>query len=114
MFIGKPVLDRVSGPVTIQVTKRLEHADGSFAGVLLFSLSPDYLTTLYRKVDLGRTGVMTLAGTDGIIRARFTATGTVAPGASLDGTELLAASRSASQGSGENASRFDHVTRIFH
>lgn len=117
VFIGKPVLGRVSGQVTIQVTKRLEHADGSFAGVLLFSLSPEYLTTLHRKVDLGRTGVITLAGTDGVIRARFTATspdGTAALGASLKGTRALAESASASNGMDEDTSPFDHVTRIFH
>jgi len=56
LFIGKPVLGRVSRQVTIQVTRRLQDAGGSFGGVLVFSLNPDFLTALHRQIDLGETG----------------------------------------------------------
>lgn len=71
LFIGRPVMGRVSNQVGIQVSKRLENPDGSFGGVVVFSLNPDFLTSLHRSIDLGKNGNMTLVGLDTIIRARF-------------------------------------------
>jgi signal transduction histidine kinase len=71
IFIGKPVTGRISGQTTIQVSERVERADGTFAGVIVFSLSPEFLTTLHRAVRLGNGGSMILAGTDGVVRASF-------------------------------------------
>ncbi len=71
IFIGKPVQGRVSKKITIQVSDRVEKLDGTFAGVIVFSLSPDFLTSLHRSVRLGRGGIMILAGTDGIMRACY-------------------------------------------
>ncbi len=71
LFIGKPVKGRISRQTTIQVSGRIESPDGKFAGVLVFSISPEFLTTLHRSVRLGKGGSMILAGTDGVIRASF-------------------------------------------
>ncbi len=71
LYIGKPVLGRVSGQPTIQVTSKVETADGKLAGVIVFSLSPEFLTTLHRVVNLGKTGSMILAGDDGAVRASY-------------------------------------------
>lgn len=71
LVIGKPVKGRMSGQVTIQVTDRVEKADGELAGILVFSLSPEFLTTLHQAVNLGKTGTMILAGDDGVVRASY-------------------------------------------
>ncbi len=71
LFIGKPVTGRVSGQPTIQLTERIENADGKLAGIIVFSLSPEFLTTLHRVVHLGKTGSMILMGEDGVIRASY-------------------------------------------
>jgi two-component system, NarL family, sensor histidine kinase BarA len=71
LFVGKPVIGRISGQPTIQVTDRVENAEGQLAGILVFSLSPEFLTTLHRVVNLGETGSMILVGADGVIRASF-------------------------------------------
>jgi len=71
IFIGRPVVGRVSGKVTIQVSDRVEKSDGRFAGVIVFSLSPEFLTSLHRSVRLGSGGLIILAGLDGVIRACF-------------------------------------------
>ncbi len=57
LFIGKPVIGRVSGKATIQVTERFQNADGKLAGVIVFSLSPEFLTTLHRVRASRQDGV---------------------------------------------------------
>jgi signal transduction histidine kinase len=71
LFIGKPVIGRVSGQPTIQVTDRIDDADGELAGIIVFSLSPEFLTTLHRVVNLGKTGSMILVGEDDVVRASY-------------------------------------------
>ncbi len=116
LFIGKPVLGRVSKQVTIQVTRRLQARDGSFAGVLVFSLNPDLLTTLHRQVDLGQTGNVTVVGTDAIVRARFTSSDrseTFGVGSSLAAGRSFKASAFADAGSHTSASVLDGIVRIY-
>ena len=71
LFAGKPVLGRVSKRITIQVSDRVERPDGTLAGIIVFSISPEFLTTLHKSVRLGKGGFMILAGMDGVIRASY-------------------------------------------
>jgi signal transduction histidine kinase len=71
MYIGEPFLGPVSGRAMIQVSRRVDGADGQILGILVFTLAPDDLTTLHRSVDLGTRGLIALVGTDGRVRARF-------------------------------------------
>ena len=69
LFISKPLLGRASNQWSVQFTRRLAAADGAFAGVVVISLDPSYLTDAYADVDLGRSGGLALIGDDGIVRA---------------------------------------------
>jgi two-component system, NarL family, sensor histidine kinase BarA len=73
IFIGKPVVGRVSGKTTINVTRRVEADDGSFLGIVMFALAPAKLTALHKRIDLGPHGTLTLAGLDRVVRARSAA-----------------------------------------
>ena len=85
LFISRPVLGRVSGKWTIQFTRRMRAADGSFGGVLVLSVDPAILSGFLKPADVGREGVVALVGQDRIIRARASA---VAPPSDPIGTTL--------------------------
>ncbi|MFM0731144.1 diguanylate cyclase [Paraburkholderia sediminicola] len=57
LYISKPVLGRVSGKWTIQLTRRLETKDDNFAGVVVVSEDRRYLTRGFTDVAaLGENG----------------------------------------------------------
>jgi len=70
LFVSKPVVGRATGKWSMQLTRRLNHPDGSFAGVVVLSVDPRYFTEFYSELELGSQGVMALFGLDGIGRAR--------------------------------------------
>ena len=67
--IGRPEQDRNSGKWTLELSRRLNKPDGSFAGAVVMSVDPRYFSGVYSEMDLGRHGVAALVGTDGIVRA---------------------------------------------
>ncbi len=117
IFIGKPVTGRVSGQTTIQISDRVESADGKLSGILVFSLSPDFLTAMHRSVRLGKGGSMILAGTDGVIRASFAGfqkTDQEYIGASISGVAALAGDGSAVSGAYEETNPLNGAPAYFH
>ncbi len=69
LFISKPVIGRVSGKWSVQITRRFLNADNSFAGVVVASLNPEHLTKFYDKIDFGSAVSITLIGDDGVVRS---------------------------------------------
>lgn len=70
LFIGRPVVGRMTGKWVIPVTRRLNTVDGEFAGVVLLSVNPEYFLGFYRRSDIGGNGLFDLIGMDGISRLR--------------------------------------------
>ena len=69
LFVGGPVTGRTSGQWLMPLTRRLMHPDGSFAGVLVASLSPMRFTQFYQSISLGPSGSISLIGLDGRVRS---------------------------------------------
>lgn len=112
LFISKPVLGRASRKWSIQMTRRINKADGSFGGVVVVSLDPYYFVSLYDSLDLGKDSVVTLVGNDGIELVRR-AGGKVTFGKSLQGSPVMKLSRTESQGVYHYNSVVDGVSRFY-
>jgi signal transduction histidine kinase len=113
MFISTPVIGRVSGRWSIQLTRRVNNPDGSFGGIMLISLDPEYLSKFYESIDIGRHGVIAVVGRDGLVRARATGAGVVEIGQDITKSDLFAHVARASNGRFEVDSVIDHVDRLF-
>jgi signal transduction histidine kinase/CheY-like chemotaxis protein len=116
LFISKPVVGRVSKKMTIQLSRRMNDAAGRLWYVIVFSVEPKYLTTLNKSIYLGERGVITLVGSDGTVRARFTkkhGDGLDGAGKKLISPEFSAHAKNADSGTYTTASGLDGVSRIF-
>ena len=69
LHISRPVKGRVSNKQTLQLTRRLRQADGSFGGVIVASVDPAFVERFHRSVNLGPEDGITLRGLDGFPRA---------------------------------------------
>ncbi|TAM07503.1 MAG: EAL domain-containing protein [Paraburkholderia sp.] len=109
LFISKPVLGRISRQWTLQMTRRLNHPDGSFAGVVVVSEDPGYFTSdFYNIAAIGREGVIAVISDSGTVLARRTGNAQRPSGAfSASGTYPIS-----EHVSGTYVDPLDHVTRI--
>ncbi len=111
LYISVPVLGRVSGHRTIQLSRKLFDAAGQFAGVLVVSLDTSMLATFYQSIDIGG-GEILLVGTDGVVRARGPIT-QQGIGLSLSGTTLAPILSGSHPGTVEAISAIDGVARVY-
>jgi signal transduction histidine kinase len=90
LFIGKPVLGKVSKKWTIQMSRRVADAQGRTRGVIVASLDPTYFEAVYGKVALGEGGGVSLVGADRTIRARLVDGVAVGVGSELPASSAFA------------------------
>ena len=94
LFIGEPLIGRVSGKWSVQLSRRFLASDGDFGGVVVVSLDPEHFTNFYDKVDLASSGSIALIGSDGVVRAAGGQSGGLRMGQDIRGTETFAQMRS--------------------
>ena len=70
VFIGHPIKRTVNGEWVVPVSRRFTRRDGSFAGVVLASISAAYFSEFYGRFDIGASGTVSLISSDGIAMAR--------------------------------------------
>lgn len=89
VHIGGPIVGRTSGAWVIPVSRRLEHADGRFAGVVLATIKVDFFRGIYEHIELRRDGriVLALAGGTQLLAIPFARSGI---GADLGASHLFA------------------------
>ena len=69
LFVGKPVIGRISGRLTIQLTRKFYNHDGALAGVIVASIDPGKLTRSFCAIAGDLDCGLALVGNDGVIRA---------------------------------------------
>lgn len=116
MFVSQPVLGRASGKWTIQLTRRINRADGSFGGVAVVSMDAQYFTRFYAELTPladDRNALTALTGLDGVIRVRQMGQ-QESFGQNVDTAHVLKLiAQGAQQGSYTIASPLDGVERLF-
>ena len=115
LTLERTLRGRVAEAWVFLLARRLTRPDGSFAGIILVSLSPEYLAEHFDDLDVGRAGSVALFGFDGYIRARSpTMPGMYEHDASGGRPEgLFSRLKTAPSGSYITRSSIDGVTRIF-
>jgi diguanylate cyclase (GGDEF)-like protein/PAS domain S-box-containing protein len=69
-FIGPPIQSKISGDWIITLSRRFNHPDGTFAGVVFSTIGADYFSQFYRQFDIGAHGAIALLSDDGVVFAR--------------------------------------------
>jgi diguanylate cyclase (GGDEF)-like protein len=69
--IGAPIVSRSTQAWIIPVSRRIDDADGRFAGVVLATIRLDYVLRLMGEFNIGRRGAIALIQADGTILARL-------------------------------------------
>ncbi len=113
LFIGKPVLGKVSQRWTIQLSRRILARDGRVLGVVVASLDPGYFEEVYARVQLGRSGGVALVGLDRGVRARVVGGKAEGMGTVLGANSVSARSDLGIEGSATQLSSVDGLERFY-
>ena len=70
VYVGRPVHSKSDGSWILTVSRRVDDSEGRFTGIVLATISIDYLNAFYAKFDVGAQGSVTLATAEGLIVAR--------------------------------------------
>jgi diguanylate cyclase (GGDEF)-like protein len=68
-FIGRPVRSKIDGSLNITVSRRLNARDGSFAGIVVTSVSMDFFRKLFESIQSKSGGSISLLADDGMVLA---------------------------------------------
>ena len=70
IHVGAPIRSRSTGVWIIPVSRRLQHPDGSFAGVALATIRLDFFERIYAKLNVGQSGTVMFTLDDGTLYYR--------------------------------------------
>ena len=71
LYIGKPIIGRGLVKPIFTLSRKINNPDGSFGGVIVVAVDPDYFSDYYQSMNLPDTAVISVIGTtDRLIRLR--------------------------------------------
>lgn len=70
LHISHPLISRTGNIWFISMSRRLARADGSFAGVVVAAVEPQYLERVYKSIKVGPAGTVSLFLRDGTMLVR--------------------------------------------
>ena len=109
--IGRPVQGRVAGEWVIPTTRRFNRADGTFGGVAVAALDPNYFQNFYDGLQLGKNGAVLLASLNGslLVRRPYFGTNT---GRDMSQSGIFKQLKQSPVGSAEITAAADGVRRL--
>jgi PAS domain S-box-containing protein len=66
-FVGQPRRARLDQKWSFVVSRRINHLDGSFAGIVIAEIDLNYFKVFYDSIDVGPSGRIALMRTDGTV-----------------------------------------------
>ena len=112
LFIGKPVLSRLTGRECLPVSRAWFKKDGSFGGVVAGAIRLDYFHALFAAVQLGPKSSLNLYHTTGALVARLPQRADDA-GRNIAGSSNLARITSSPRGTFTSRAVIDGVERLY-
>jgi diguanylate cyclase (GGDEF)-like protein len=115
LYISRPFKSRISGGEdTIAFSRRLPDRNGEFQGVVVGSMRLAYFRDLFRRLNVGRKGAISLTGFDGTVLMREPSiNGTGDIGLAVGHTPIFQRAMRERVGSFEAQSAIDPVERLF-
>ncbi|WP_306395496.1 GGDEF domain-containing protein [Telluria beijingensis] len=112
IYVGHPVRSRSTGVWILPISRRLDHPDGSFAGVALVTLKVNFFERIYEELDVGRTGTVLLALDDGTVVYRRPFDDKLI-GTNLSSGSVFQAIRKHPSGSEFMVGKIDNIERLY-
>ena len=112
IYVGHPVRSRSTGVWVLPISRRIDHPDGSFAGVALVTLKVNFFERIYDELDVGKTGTVLLALDDGTVVYRRPFDEKLI-GSDLSNGNIYNALRHRSIGSSFLVAKVDKVERLY-
>jgi PAS domain S-box-containing protein len=112
VFVGKPVIGRVTGKAVVPITRRINKPDGSFGGVAMVLIEHSRFTDVLQDAKMRQLDIISLIGLDGITRARLRGT-TPSAGEDVSKSPLFAERAQRPVGNYAALGQIDGVKRIF-
>ncbi|WP_039874684.1 sensor domain-containing diguanylate cyclase [Herbaspirillum frisingense] len=66
-YLGKPMRSRVSGQWVVTMSRRINHPDGSFAGVVVADIDLSHFQRYYEQFTIGRNGAILFGLNEGTV-----------------------------------------------
>ncbi len=112
LFLSAPFKDPVSGEWSIAFSRRIDHADGSFGGVVVGSLRLAYFRRLFDAIDFGPNGSISIYRADAVLVMRVPFDENVI-GTTLHNGAVFQLYPAARMGHFEIVAPSDHIDRLY-
>ena len=70
-FVSQPVQNQATGKWMLYLARRINSASGKFLGLVIGGIDLDYFENLYKTLQIGRGGTVSLWRADGTLLARY-------------------------------------------
>ena len=113
MFVGELTQGQITRLWQVNLVRRLDNPDGTFAGVIAASYDTNSFTRFYREVDLGTHGLIAVVSARDGNAWTMVGAGQAPTVIGIADTPIFAAMRQSPEGSWSGASGLDDVDRMY-